>query len=363
MENFTDNLERRIRRLETENTPLFDVLLFKKSDNVSKNIGEFRIKFKAVKNASVIVEVLCESVSESPISFLLNDVKISTYKPVIGKNDITLRLDCDNYENDFTLKYTDNKVNVILIKIGGYVKDLNDENAITLITLESTDYFCHYDKRKQTAHIYKVDDDDFSLIFEKSNVLSASISCDYSDSENIYMFYTDFGKSLYYEKINVISGSADESVKLKENVSAISCGVSKEGNPSVYCLEDGKLRLITLEGTAISDVYTGIYNVADVSSTPKYSGVFVAKKYDKTATLYVKVGDNMEKYSLGSLGTFKVSYEDGDVTLYRRHGNKIYKRTPLNNLSEEVLVAFGDEYYKLGCGKYITRIKSEINIA
>lgn len=363
MENYTDNLERRIRRLETETTPQFDVLLYKKNDNVSKNIGEYTIKFNAIKNTSFTVDVLYESATESPTAFLLNDVKISTYKPVIGKNTVTLRVDCDKVENVFTIKYSGSDISVNLIKISGYVKDINDENSITFITKGSIDYLCHSDKRKQTVCIYKVDENSFNSIFEKSNVISASVSHNISDSENIYLFYTDLENNLYYEKINVISGESCESVKLKEKVSAISCSISKEGNAAVYYLQEGKLRLITILKGEIIDVYTGVSNLADVSSTPIYSGVFVAKKYDKTTTLYVKTGDNMEKYSLGSLGTFKVSYEDGGVTLYRRYGNKIYKKTPLTNLSDEVLVAYGDEYYKLGCGKYVTRTKSEINIA
>lgn len=281
MNEYNTDFERRLRAVENKNFPPQKTLVFNEEDLII-NANEYSLKFTATKNTEVIIDVEFNIEQQTSLELFLNGVKITAYKPVIGKNRLVTKATC---QNSATLKAKFDDILPIDIKIyiSGYIEDFPYGGTTEILRCVGNIYVCVFDELKSVATVYKIGSSSLEKICSTGSVKSVAISQSNIGLFNLYRV-TDDGK------LEVSSVSQEENLTFNEidtDVRKVSGALFDNTGGCFYIKNNVVYSAKTVDGEWQITNYD-IKNAYDIKSTPSYSEAFIVIGYDKNSTLYVK---------------------------------------------------------------------------
>lgn len=270
--------ERRIRALEETKVYDYKSLLFFSDDDLSGDNKKYSVKFLSNGKRTAVFEAVFNA--DCNCYLKLNGIEMSPYKPVNAQNQMLYNAEAVDGENIFDIVFEQQKPTDIKVKISGYIDDLTDESAITV--LKEKGIVCHYDGRLKRAVIYKYNGG-LQKIYQEANLLSASVG---KGNESTITLFTVSEIGALSAKTLDLAGDIVGVTAIEDGVKSVS-GTVCQNVAACYYIKDNAVKLCKLTAPNLTITFTGIKNACKIASTPNFGGAVAVIGYDRAATLYV----------------------------------------------------------------------------
>lgn len=280
------DLSRRLDVIEGYAMPEYKTLIFNYEDALTLSGGARQFTFIAVKSCSVFVSVSFTLTEKQELSCYLNDVQISTYKPVIGTNGCKFNISAVKGKNVLSFKFSSAFPGDFSFTASGHINDEKSDSKLSVAGSDGYDVIIFYNDEKKSFDVYNYINGDFTCMADGISAISAGIAKDGAIDDSCYVFYVDSGGNLYYMRVSYPYSGLSDSVLIDDGVTCADGGFY-EGGAAVYYIKNKRVYKAVIADGKIEKEDTCIQNAAKIVVLKTDAEAFVVIFYDLSATLYV----------------------------------------------------------------------------
>ncbi len=276
-----DDFIARLKSVEEKSDGNFNFVLIDESDGFYDENGAFNFKIDVKKSCEVTARIKSAELNDLSSEIYVDEVQICAYKPIIDQNTAYYKCYLDKGEHRFKITCEAEGANLEL-GLFGYVEKIFYESEISLSTRRSDgEIVCFFDSVREKASVYRYFGGAMGLVFEKENVVSATIAL--NENGGVYFAYVDKNGALKAANLNLENAYLTAEATIDEGVRWVS-GTLYNQSPAFFALKSGKVVLHYLENAQFVSKQTGVSGAAKISSSPDVENSVAVIGYNKQAT-------------------------------------------------------------------------------